>query len=725
MQFGNYNFQFTKSISQFTMNKKLLFLITGCVSISYFAMAQYHAPASDSADLKTINLNEIVVKSSRENSVMIKNLASSITLMKAKTLDDNNISSLKDLVGFVPNFFMPDYGSRLTSPVYIRGIGSRINSPSIGLYVDNVPYFEKSAFDFEFNDIDRVEVLRGPQGTSYGRNTMGGLIKVYTKDPTESRETKLSLSGGNYGYFRSDLSHSQPLSSKTGISASGFYGRSGGYFTNEFEGTSVDKDTYFGARIKLIHNITDRTKLQFTSGYEHSNQGGYPYAQINLETKEVSPINYDFYSSYERDILSNAVNIEHSASDLILQSVTSHQYLKDDQNIDQDFTAKSLFFVNQNTNQNMFSQEFTIKNKPGHKISWVAGAFGFLQYMQDNVTVTYGPDGIIAYKLPGDASRIKNYDNIVKGGALFGESTINDLLVKGLKFTAGIRFDYEEAIQDYFYNTVTAGVQKTVDDSRGLVNYTEVLPKASLSYNINNQVSTYTTVAKGYKTGGFNTTFESEEDRSFKPEFSWNYEAGIKTIFFQKALLMNFSAFYIDWKDQQIYQPVPSGQGSMLKNAGHSVSKGFEAEIIAKPLKHFSIFTSYGFTEAKFVEYQRTAEINHKGNYIPYAPGNTLQIGADWAVNINKRGLQKIIFFANYQGQGKIYWNEENTASQDYYSMVNGKISFLTKYARIDLWAKNILNEEYNSFYFTSLGKSFVQVGKPVQLGANVIIPIK
>lgn len=145
------------------MNKKLLFLITGCIIFSHFTFAQYHAPIADSADLKTINLNEIVVKSSRENSVMIKNLASSITLMKAKTLEDNNISSLKDMVGFVPNFFMPDYGSRLTSPVYIRGIGSRINSPSIGLYVDNVPFFEKSAFDFEFNDIDRIEVLRGPR----------------------------------------------------------------------------------------------------------------------------------------------------------------------------------------------------------------------------------------------------------------------------------------------------------------------------------------------------------------------------------------------------------------------------------------------------------------------------------------------------------------------------------------------------------------------------------
>ena len=708
------------------MNKKLLFLFSGCLALSVTVSAQYHATVPDSSGTKTINLNEIVVKSSRENSVMIKNMPAAISLMKSKTIEDNGLSSLKDLVGYVPNFFMPDYGSRLTSPVYIRGIGSRINSPSIGLYVDNVPYFEKSAFDFEFNDIDRIEVLRGPQGTSYGRNTMGGLIKVYTKDPSEKRDTRLSLSGGNYGYFRSDVSHSQPLGSKSGISASAFYGKSNGYFKNEFLKSPVDEDDYYGARVKFVHHASDRTKLMFTSGYEHSKQGGYPYAQIDLKTKQVHPINYDFYSSYERDILSNAFVVDHSTQNLMFQSVTSHQFLQDDQNIDQDFTEKALVNVNQNTYQNSFSQEFTLKNKPGHKLSWIVGAFGFLQYIQDNVTVTYSTDAATLKKTPGELS-VKNYDNAIKGAAIFSETSINNLFVDGLTLTAGLRLDYEAAVQDYFYNTFVplpegGMTQKTLDDSKGKVDYSELLPKLALAYNINSNVSAYTSVTNGYKTGGFNTTFERPEDRSFKPEFSWNYEAGVKTIFFNKALLTNLSVFYIDWKDQQIYQQVPSGRGSMLKNAGHSESKGAELELIAKPTNNFSIYGSYGFTEAKFLDYQRLDTVNYKGNYIPYAPGNTVMAGADYTFHIKKGILDRVIVFANYQGQGKIYWNEENSASQPYYGILNGKISFVAKHARIDLWAKNIMDNKYNSFYFSSLGKSFVQVGKPVQFGANLII---
>ncbi len=704
------------------MNKKLLFLLTAIILIPNIVSAQHQPPVSDTAEIKVINLNEIVVKSTRESSVMIKNLPASITLMKAKTLEDKSITSIKELVGFVPNFFMPDYGSRLTSPVYIRGIGSRINSPSIGLYVDNVPYFEKAAFDFEFSDIDRVEVLRGPQGTLYGRNTMGGLINIYTKNPSETKETKVAVSGGNYGLFRTDLSHSQPLSERSGISASAFYGRLSGFYTNEFDNSAVDKEDYYGARVKYVYNATDELKIQFSSSYEHSKQGGYPYAKYDPATGEVSPINYDYYSSYKRDILSNALLIEYTPHSLVFQSATSYQFLKDDQNIDQDFTTASLFYVNQSTTQNMLSQEFTLRNKAGHKISWVAGAFGFAQQVKDSVNVAYGPDGIIKYKLPGAASRIKNYDNVIKGAALFSEASVNNLFTKGLTLTAGIRFDYEEAIQDYLYTTITADVTKIVNDSRATVSYGEILPKVSLSYNMNSTISAYTTVAKGYKTGGFNTTFETEEDRSFKPEYSWNYEAGIKTIFFEKALLANFSVFYIDWKDQQIYQPVPSGQGSMLKNAGQSLSKGFEAEIIAKPFNHFTFYTSYGFTNAKFVEYQRTAEVNYKGNYIPYAPGNTVQVGADYALNVKKNHLEKIVFFANYQGQGNIYWNEDNTASQDYYGLLSGKISLVSKMVRLDLWAKNILNQDYNSFYFSSLGNSFVQVGKPMQFGANITV---
>ncbi|MGB4413635.1 MAG: Plug domain-containing protein, partial [Paludibacter sp.] len=125
--------------------------------------------------IDSIGLNEIVVQASRDNS-KLKTIPNSVSIISSKQIESLGINSLADVTSTVANLFMPDYGSKLTSPIYIRGVGSRINAPSVGLYVDRVPYFEKAAFNFDFFDVNRIEVLRGPQGTQYGRNTMGGIV---------------------------------------------------------------------------------------------------------------------------------------------------------------------------------------------------------------------------------------------------------------------------------------------------------------------------------------------------------------------------------------------------------------------------------------------------------------------------------------------------------------------------------------------------------------------
>ncbi|MCS2891864.1 Plug domain-containing protein [Parabacteroides faecis] len=173
---------------------KVLFLFC-CLSLS---VSLVKADDQDTTKVRQIDLNEVVVQSFKQNrDLRLEPLsASSVT---GTAIQNKNITSIKEFSSFIPNLFMPDYGSKLTSPVYIRGVGSKINAPSVGLYVDGIPYFEKSAFDFDFAEIDRVEVLRGPQGTLYGRNTMGGIINVYTKSPLKFQGMNASISNGTYG----------------------------------------------------------------------------------------------------------------------------------------------------------------------------------------------------------------------------------------------------------------------------------------------------------------------------------------------------------------------------------------------------------------------------------------------------------------------------------------------------------------------------------------------
>lgn len=197
---------------------------------------------------------------------------------------------------------MPSYGSKLTSPIYIRGIGSRINSPAVGLYVDNVPQFDKSSFDFEFYNIERVEVLRGPQGTMYGRNNLGGLIHVYTQSPEKTQNVTAETELGNYGRYNFGLTINQPLGEKTDLQVGGQYRHQDGYFENIYNGKMADKMDVFNARARLIHRWNNHFKSDLIVSTEESKQNGYPYGIIDPSTNQLQPVNYNETSGYDRNL---------------------------------------------------------------------------------------------------------------------------------------------------------------------------------------------------------------------------------------------------------------------------------------------------------------------------------------------------------------------------------------------------------------------------------------
>ena len=157
--------------------------------------------------LKIVDIEEVVVIATPKENRKLRDLPVAATVLSQDNMRANQVNSVKNLTGIVPNLFIPDYGSKLTTSIYIRGIGSRINTPSVGLYVDNIPYIDKSAFDFNYADIERIDILRGPQGTLYGRNTMGGLIKVHTKSPFTYQGTDIRMGAATYNNYNVSLTH--------------------------------------------------------------------------------------------------------------------------------------------------------------------------------------------------------------------------------------------------------------------------------------------------------------------------------------------------------------------------------------------------------------------------------------------------------------------------------------------------------------------------------------
>ena len=212
------------------MFKKYTIILLVAAIFSSVAIKAENIPVEK---MDTVALTEIVVQASRDQS-KLKSLSSSVSVINSKQIETLGISTLTDITSTVANLFMPDYGSKLTSPIYIRGVGSRINAPSVGLYIDHVPYFEKAAFNFDFFDISRIEVLRGPQGTQYGRNTMGGIVNILTKSPLNYQGTDLNIQAGTYGSYLLNVGHYAKSSERFAYSLSLNYRHNDGFFTNDF-----------------------------------------------------------------------------------------------------------------------------------------------------------------------------------------------------------------------------------------------------------------------------------------------------------------------------------------------------------------------------------------------------------------------------------------------------------------------------------------------------------
>lgn len=691
----------------------------------------------------------------------------SSSLFTQDLIEKNNINNLKDVAMLTPNMHFPDYGSRITSSIYVRGLGARIDHPVIGLNLDNVPIMNKDNFDFEMADIDRIEVLRGPQSTMYGRNTMGGVMNVYTISPFQYQGAKFGLDYSSANTFKARASYyGKSENNKFGYALSGYYTQSDGFFTNEYNGEKLDWEKMGGARAKLVWRDGNGLSIENTLSFSLVDQGGYPYKQL-----ESDQINYNDESSFDRFNLSNGLVISKKFENTVLSSVTGFQYTDNHLTIDNDFTAYDYFTLNQITNEYTISQDFVFKSAPdpSKSYSWLVGAFGFYERTNMEAPVLfkqYGIDNLILYNANlynpqynyqwGDETLLleSNFTTPTFGASLYHKSTYK---YNRWKFEIDLRFDYEYAVLNY-NNYTKANYILTdkndsslqyfpsieIDNSDKLTNsFYEVLPKISLSYSLNQRGQLYASISKGYKAGGFNTQMFSDvlqqqlmykmgvgkqydvaDIVTYDPEYSWNYEIGSNFLWSEIGLWGSLSFFFIDCFDQQLTVfPPDMITGRMMTNAGHTQSYGAELSLGVNLASCVNIYADYGYTNAKFIDYD-DGEEQYAGNYVPYSPQHTASLRADYTLNLNRSREYDLRFSAGIRGIGDIYWDETNEYYQPFYTLLDANIYFNTPKYSVGIWAKNIMNTQYDTFYFESIGNKFVQQGRPQSIGISLNVNI-
>ncbi len=663
----------------------------------------------DSSANKNVPLDEIVVTDFKQNK---RNLTSTaVSTINVQQLHNQQIVNLKELTAVMPNFYMPDYGSYANTPVYIRGIGTKSKGSAVGFYVDGVPHFESSAFNIDLSDIAAVNVFRGPQGTLYGRNTIAGIINVYTHNPLDYQRTRIKVGYGRYNDFIAQASNYAKISEKFGISTAASYHHNDGMFTNHFLNEKADKLNEGEGRIGFYWRPTTNWLLHLNSTLTYSEQNGYPYAPYDIVKDELLPISYNRNSTYRRLISSTGLNAQYENNHISFNSQTSYQFIKSHQGLDQDFTPQDVYFVDNSYHQNMLSQELTLKSNDKGRYQWIVGLFGMLLHSNQFAETSY---------FTRDFSTPTTYKNPTAGYAIYHQSSYN--IWRGMSATVGLRFDYEHAKTTYNQDktTLSTGVTTHAKDFVSSASFRQFTPKFTLQYLTNKDNLYYISITRGYKPGGFNTIFKTDAERTYDPEYSWNYEVGTRLKFLNGRLTAEADLFYIDWRHMQTTYTVP-GVGNVIANAGHTDNKGFELSLAYHPIKSLQLNLNYGYTHARYLEYKKSAREDFSGNRLPMVPNHTLSLNGTYTI-MPAGWFDKIIFNTGLTGLGRIYWADDNIVRQNFYATLNAKVSLTKDIFTWEIWGKNLTATDYMAYGFKASQGNYAQRGKPLTFGTAVSV---
>ena len=536
------------------MNKKILFVLFALgAQLSAVAAPLKGLDTEALADTsKVIDLDEVTIVAQPKEQVRLRLQPVSSSVFGTEQLQQLNVRDLSQLSQYVPSFVMPSYGSRLTSSLYIRGIGSRINNPAVGVYYDNIPLMSKAAFNNHFYMLDRVDILRGPQGTLYGQNTEGGLVRVYSKNPMSYQGTDIRLGIGTGLFSNVEVAHYHRPSEKLAFTVAGFYSGLKGFIDNANFDEKNDLTNEAGAKVRLIFQPNQKLKFDWTADYQYVNQNGFGYGESDNvvdswvmeggmpDMSNVQDPATTIMNGYKRNMLNTGLSISYEMPTLLFTSTTSYQYLKDQMLMDQDYMTPDYLRLEQRQKQNAITQEFVLRSHGTSRWQHASGLFGSYQWLRTDAPVYFGDaitgpigsaienamknsmlqamvgrfmgqgmtpeqaqqmaqrtvDGM-GVTMSAEMAVPENFHTPQMNLSAFHESNI--LLADRLKLTLGLRLNYDRVKIDYdalAYMNMTGGTANAVATyhltSHVIDNrsksYTQLLPKFALTYSFDEQL---------------------------------------------------------------------------------------------------------------------------------------------------------------------------------------------------------------------------------------------
>jgi iron complex outermembrane receptor protein len=680
---------------------------------------------------ETSNRLDEVVVTAQKSEEAAQQVPASISTLSAKQIQEYKVWNLKDITPIVPNLYTASPGDdrNVTS---IRGVATTSYDPAVTTYIDGVNQFSLDTYIPQLFDVERVEVLRGPQGSLYGRNAMGGVINVITKQPTNQVSGYVEANLGSYGQKRFSGAIRLPLvNDKLYLGVAGLYNGFDGFYNNQFNSTKLDKQHSFLGNYYLKYLATQNFNLTLNvKNYANRNNG--PFA-LSGSPADALATPFQVSQNATTKMVDNIFNASLSASytgrgfNFISSTAYQQNYRYYTVPIDGDFSPIDGVTVINNYGPDfnkvkVTTQEFRFSSPASAtNIRWTAGLYGFYRYAPTKTGTHFGADGeLVGAPFPNFSTINTNIERNY-GTAVFGQVVF--VLDPKWDLTAGLRYDYEHKKEQVKGEFQMDGDEPmtTQNDTSSTASFKAFTPKLSLAYHASEANNLYASYSRGFRAGGISQLGADPSSPplfAYKPEYSNNFEVGSKNLLFNNKLRVNVSLFYTSINNAQVPTLVLPQAIVVTRNAGKLRSKGAELELAATVLKGLDISYNFGYTHARYNNLQVPSNgsvLNLNGNRQVYTPDVTSMLALQYGYKLSSGA--KLIARGEWKYLGKQYFDLANNIEQKAYSTFNARVGVSTKELDIFVWGSNLGNKHYIDYAY-DFGAS--HLGNPRMYGVTV-----
>jgi len=698
--------------------KKVHFFKTSAISMAILLTFNVGAQDTD------YSIEKIEVTASKRVESM-QDVPVAISALNENMLEVTGVDTVTDVIPMVPGLTGQTYG--LTTNTWaIRGISTNDwtagSEPSVGVYFDEAYIGRNALATGAFFDIGRIEVIKGPQGTLFGRNASAGAISIISNKPEDETVFSAGLMLGNEGQQKYNLMANLAISDEFSVR--------GAYYGTRLEGVWTDveqnEEGYTDAdNIRLMAQWRPSDDFEALLTLNYSDAEGNMGGAYNVATSTVAP-GEEFpdkiaRSQLEREsVESNGTNLNmtwYLSDNITLTSITDLRSYDSSYSQDIDATANdelidsivhiiqggdgsgitggmTLEYQTAYSNQESIAQEFRV-NGTGDNYDWFVGASYFNENIDEQLQVNLHETALGWGQIAQDVTTTKGETESV---GIYGD--LKWLVNDNLTLTSGIRWSQDK--KDWCtQSNIELGFQGDNIGTAGNIlcdeaKWSEVTPRLVLDYRLNGDTIVYTSVSKGYKGGGFNSTavdsdgdFVGDSVVAFDPEINTAYELGIKSTLLDDRMRINAATYFSDYQDLQVQSE--SIAGIFIANAASAETKGVELELTYMATPDLTLTANYAFLDAEFTEGELT------GNLLTYAPESSYSVSVNY---ITEFSMGMLNWFAMYNWQDDFYFDTANSLMEESYGLLSGKVTFTPTSESWDfsISADNITDEAYANY---------------------------